>query len=381
MVLDTTTLRVALGVATFSLLILFFFSFRHTRLPYSGWWCVSLLLFLLGNVAFLFKGTEEQFWANPLGNVLSVGGAFSMWAGARSLRKLPPPKWQLAAGLSITVLASVVDDPVSNTWSGGLVYLGCMTAGIALASRELRLTEAAYTTIHKPMGWTTGFLAAYYFCRWTAYAVEGPDGPVFDLYFGQSSATLVTLVLLLALSFGMTTLSNDRLISVLGEKAARDSLTGLLNRGTFMDLAAQELHRLHTTRSVASLILADLDHFKAINDNHGHAAGDAALRIFAAACTGSVRSTDLVARYGGEEFIILLPGAGSDSAEKIATEISSSLASAGSSEGVKLPTVSYGVTSTSTATDLTAMIAAADSALYQAKSLGRNRVVTASPHS
>ncbi|MGO4653028.1 GGDEF domain-containing protein [Arthrobacter sp. 2RAF22] len=382
MVLDVTTLRVALGVVTLSLLILFCFSFRRTRSPYNGWWCVALLLFLLGNIAFLFKGTEQQIWATPLGNVLSVGGALSMWAAARSLRMLPPPKWQFAAGPAITALASVLDNPASNSWSGGLVYLGLMTGSMALASRDLWLMESASFKTQKSVAWATGLLAAYYFCRWTAFAVQGPDGPVFGLYFGQSMATLVTLVLLLAVSFGMTTLSNDRLISGLSERAARDHLTGLLNRGSFMDLAAEDLRRMHAAHSVTSLILADLDHFKAINDEHGHPAGDASLQAFASACTASVRSTDLLGRYGGEEFIILLPGASRENAETIATEISENLASTGSRQGIPVPTVSYGVTSSSApAPELTAMIAAADTALYKAKSLGRNRVVSADSRS
>ncbi|BAS12741.1 cellulose synthesis regulatory protein [Arthrobacter sp. Hiyo8] len=155
----------------------------------------------------------------------------------------------------------------------GLVYLGFMTVGIALASRDLWLLDSSYSHVHKSMALAAGFLAAYYFCRLSVYLVEGPSGPNFRLYFGPSMASLVTLILLVAVSFSMTALSNDQLINRLSERAARDNLTGLLNRGTFMELAIKELERLHTTNSVASLILADLDHFKAINDEYGHAAG------------------------------------------------------------------------------------------------------------
>jgi diguanylate cyclase (GGDEF)-like protein len=380
LVLDITTLRVALGVVALTLLLLFYASFRRTRSSYNGWWCIALLFFLAGNLAFLLNGTPYQVWANPSGNVLLVGGAFSVWTGARSLRMLPPPRWQFAAACGVTAIASVLESPGHNTWSGGLVYLGFMTVGIALASRDLWLLDSSYSHVHKSMALAAGFLAAYYFCRLSVYLVEGPSGPNFRLYFGPSMASLVTLILLVAVSFSMTALSNDQLINRLSERAARDNLTGLLNRGTFMELATKELERLHTTNSVASLILADLDHFKAINDEYGHAAGDTALQAFAAACTESVRSTDLVGRYGGEEFILLLPGASQERAESIAADINRSLAAAKSLDDIHVPTVSYGVTSTEfDAVDLTAMIAAADAALYEAKSLGRNRVVRASP--
>jgi diguanylate cyclase (GGDEF)-like protein len=380
LVLDITTLRVALGVVALTLLLLFYASFRRTRSSYNGWWCIALLCFLAGNLAFLLNGTPHQVWANPSGNVLLVAGALSVWTGARSLRMLPPPKWQFATACGVTALASVLESPGYNTWSGGLVYLGFMTLGIALASRDLWRLDSSYSHVHKSMALAAGFLAAYYFCRLAVYLVEGPTGPTFRMYFGPSIASLVTLVLLVAVSFSMTALSNDQLINRLSERAARDNLTGLLNRGTFMDLATQELERLHASSSVASLILADLDHFKAINDEYGHAAGDAALQAFAAACNESVRSTDLVGRYGGEEFILLLPGASQERAESIAADINRALAASKDLEDIHIPTVSYGVTSTGfDAVDLTAMIAAADAALYEAKSLGRNRVVRAAP--
>ncbi|MEZ2388637.1 GGDEF domain-containing protein [bacterium RCC_150] len=380
MVLDTTTLRIALGVVTFTLLLLFHGSFRRTNSPYNGWWCIALLFFLLGNLAFLLNGTIHQVWANPSGNALLVGGAFSVWTSARSLRMLPPPKWQFAAAIVVTVLASIVDNPATNTWSGGAVYLALMTVGIAFAARDLLVLDSNYSRVHKSMGYAAAFLAAYYFCRLALFLAEGPTGADFRVYFGSAVASLITLVLLVVVSFSMTALSNDQLINRLSERAARDNLTGLLNRGTFLELANQELQRLQATNSASALILADLDHFKAVNDEYGHPAGDTALQAFAAACTASVRSTDLVGRYGGEEFILLLPGANQERAEGIATDISRCLAGAHALNGIQFPTVSYGVASNQVdGGDLTAMIAAADGALYQAKSLGRNRVVRAAP--
>ena len=109
-------------------------------------------------------------------------------------------------------------------------------------------------------------------------------------------------------SFTMAELSYEQQTQDLRARATVDGLTGLLNRTAFLDLAEDELRRLNRASTTASLILADLDHFKAINDEYGHSAGDTALQAFADACMSTVRSTDLVGRYGGEEFIILLPG-------------------------------------------------------------------------
>ena len=119
MMLDTATLRVALAVVDLTLLLLFYFiTFRRTRSAYSGWWCMALLLFLSGNAAYLLDGTPYQVWSNPLGNVFLVGGAASIWAGARSLRTTTPKIWYLAAAPGITAVASVLDQPATNVWSG-----------------------------------------------------------------------------------------------------------------------------------------------------------------------------------------------------------------------------------------------------------------------
>ncbi|WP_035741421.1 GGDEF domain-containing protein [Arthrobacter sp. MA-N2] len=376
--LDPVSLKIALGVVAFTLCLLFFTSFRRTRSPYSGWWCLALVFLLSGNVAYLLSGTSLQIWAPLLGNTLLVAGAFSVWAGSRSLRLLPMPWWQLLAGPIVAAVAAALENPATNVWSGGLVYLAMMSTGMGLAAVELWRLKPSVSRAHRSLAVAAGVLAAFFLCQGIAYVVEGPDGPDFGTYLSSSATSLVTMVLLVSVSFSMTALSNEQLINGLNERATHDDLTGLLNRTAFMELATQEINRLHSAGSVSTLILADLDHFKALNDSHGHAAGDTAIQAFAAACRASVRNTDLVGRYGGEEFTILLPGANVESAEIVASEISRRLAAAESPEGITFPTVSYGIApSTASDAEVTHMIAAADKALYQAKSLGRNRTVCA----
>ncbi len=369
-----------MGVVALTLCLLFFGSFRRTRSAYSGWWCLALVFFLAGNVALLLTGTSQQAWADPAGNALLVAGAFSVWAGSRSLRLLPVPRWQLLAAPAVTAVASLLENPASNAWSGALVYLALMALGMGLATRELWLLNPGESQVRRSLALAAGVLAGYYFLRWPVFLIEGPDGPAFRTYLSPAVTSVLTIVLLVTVSFSMTALSNEQLINGLNERATRDGLTGLLNRTAFLELAAKEVTRLHTTGSVSTVILADLDHFKALNDGHGHAAGDAAIRAFAAACQASVRNTDLVGRYGGEEFIILLPGANPESARIIAALISRRLAATEPPAGIPFPTVSYGIApSTTRGPDLDRMIAAADDALYQAKALGRNRVVCADP--
>jgi hypothetical protein len=138
MVLDATTLRIAFGLMALVLVVLFYFSaYRVTRSPYSGWWCVALLFFLTGSACFLLNGTGHQIWANPLGNVLLVLGAVAVWTGARSPRTLPPLKWASMGLPAVTLIAAVPDNPATNTWAGGPVFLATMSISIGLASLEL----------------------------------------------------------------------------------------------------------------------------------------------------------------------------------------------------------------------------------------------------
>lgn len=375
MALDTATLRIAFGLMALVLGWLFYFSaYRATRSPYSAWWCIALVLYLCGSAAFLLDGTPHQWWANPLGNVLLVTGSVSVWSGARSLRTSPPRLWMFGAAPAVTLAASAVDNPASNTWSGGPVFLFSMSLMVGLASRELWRLEPGYSRVRIPMASAAASVSVFYLGRLVAFLLDGPEGPVFNTFFGSAVTTLVTMVMLVVVSFSMAALSTEQQTRALRMVATRDYLTGLLNRKAFLDLAAEQLADPAVAWASGALILADLDHFKAVNDTYGHAAGDQALQAFAAACQDTVRSTDLAGRYGGEEFVLLIPGASADRAVRIAEEVSRRLAQASRADGLQMPTVSYGVATYDAGTaGLDALIASADAALYTAKSLGRNR--------
>lgn len=384
--LDTTTLRVAFGVVALTLLVLFYFvSFRASRSAYCGWWCAALGLFLSGSAAYLLDGTTQQVWANPLGNTLLVVGACSVWAGTRVLRGQGVSIVVFAGAVVVTAVTAAVDDPADNTWAGGEAFLALMSLMVGLASRELWLVrpsaadllrrEVTFSPAVRALATMSGGFSVYYAMRTVAFVLDGPEGDVFDTYFGSDIATLATTVLLASVSFSMTSLSYERETEELRTRATRDGLTGLLNRTEFMRQAAAEWRGKRRSGAQGSLILADLDFFKEVNDNYGHAAGDYALQMFAATCRGIVRSTDLLGRYGGEEFIIFLPDVPAARAEQIAVEISQRLRELATPYDMPLPTVSYGIASTSDGLDLEGAIDRADRALYEAKSLGRDRVI------
>lgn len=163
--------------------------------------------------------------------------------------------------------------------------------------------------------------------------------------------------------------------------AQRDSLTGISNRQHFIENAQESLRYSAKDSRDASVLALDLDHFKSINDMHGHAAGDAVLKRVVAACQTHLRSIDVFGRFGGEEFTILLPDCDEAEAEQRAQTIRAAIAG---SRGVADPastgivaTASFGVASTRTSGyNLATLLANADSALYNAKRAGRNCVMT-----
>ncbi len=162
--------------------------------------------------------------------------------------------------------------------------------------------------------------------------------------------------------------------------ATTDGLTGALSRRAFRDEGARLLALARRHRHEVSCIALDLDHFKSVNDDHGHAAGDAVLFGAVAACRRLLRQTDLIGRVGGEEFAVLLPYADRAAALGVAEKLRAGIA-AESFDGHDGPfkvSASFGIaTVTPAANDLDSLLALADAALYRAKSEGRNRCVAA----
>jgi diguanylate cyclase (GGDEF)-like protein/PAS domain S-box-containing protein len=163
----------------------------------------------------------------------------------------------------------------------------------------------------------------------------------------------------------------------------RDHLTGVSNRAYFFEAAERQLTRSIRDGGSLALIILDIDHFKRVNDVHGHAAGDAVLREAARRCQAELRPEDIFARLGGEEFVALMPGATLADAAVAAERLRNALASEPlDGGGIQLRvTASFGCSalSTTSTASLPALLAAADRALYQAKRRGRDRVALSEP--
>jgi two-component system cell cycle response regulator len=167
----------------------------------------------------------------------------------------------------------------------------------------------------------------------------------------------------------------------LRQQATHDGLTGLLNRSAVMEILHRELARSHRENLPLSLLLVDLDHFKQINDEHGHLVGDAVLREASARMKSAIRRYDSIGRYGGEEFLVVLPGCdaagGTAQAERLRLALATRPFSVGGQAIAVTCSIGATLCSGVSLSDADGLVREADEALYTAKDHGRNRVVSA----
>lgn len=319
----------------------------------------------------------------------------------------------LAGGITLIAAAAIYrNDPIDGT-SGNHLYLAL--GGVALVMAVIRIVTRAQMTINlarasnvigilfiavivavsRPVAATATFFlwplitAAYFLPRRELVAVFGLFVVSFAVaLWGFSdfrSPTLMfipTLLVSFVLTVSMRLMRESLALQTanLERSASTDELTGLANRAVARDALHREIERSRRSGSPVSVALLDIDHFKAVNDLHGHAAGDTALRRVAALLADECRGADLPARYGGEEFIVVMPDTGLEAAQALADRLRKRVELG--TLGYPAPlTVSAGVsTLVGSDTGIDDVLAAADAALYEAKDAGRNRVCVAGRH-
>lgn len=379
--MDTATLRVAFGVVAVCVLILFYgATYRTTRAPYCGWWSLSMALFVTSALLFLLNGTPVQAVANPVANALAVAGGSCVWAAASSLHQGRPPWWQLSVAPSIVLAVSALDDPARDVWAGGGFFLAAMSVSFGFATWHLACvlrspgssmgSWAAHRFAITSLFAMSAAVTVYYGLRCGVFVAVGPSDPLFRYAFGSQATTLLTMAMLVVVTFSMSALSHLQQTTELRAQASHDGLTGLLNRTEFLRRAG----RMFDDPAVAehgAVLVADIDDFKGLNDSLGHAAGDRALIVFAAACQSVVGDRGVVGRIGGDEFGLVLPEG--ELAEPTAIEIARQYRH--HAAGMWRSSVSFGIAAVDADAGVKDTIIRADVALYQAKAAGRDRVV------
>ena len=257
---------------------------------------------------------------------------------------------------------------------------------MVLASGYAACAYALLIRVQQPLRtsyWFTGMLFALLAALLLVRAVMIWHSHL-DNYGLYASITLNPLTFLVAcmlqagVTFGFLLMLNYQLVAGIQKVASRDTLTGAFNRRRLEEEATRLQSRCRRTGDNFAVMLIDIDQFKYVNDNYGHPVGDEVLRNLATIAQASIRTEDYFARYGGDEFCILLPSTSAEDALGLAERLRLSYATRMRSvAGFTLnSTVSIGIAdSFRLGLDFKAIIAAADTALYEAKQSGRNRVI------
>lgn len=338
-------------------------------------WAAAPMLWFLCTVALgsTAGGTPSQ-WVVMVGNTALLAGSVICHAGGRTFYGLPPHwrRWWGSGAVVMLVLAYfswvqpryvhrlVVMSGSLAVLYGAFAVLVARHGGRRFAARLLLVVLVVFTAI----------LAVR--CVTALLSNESVD--LFQTSLMQSIYLTAYVVAALMLSICAVLAANDRLRMELETLASNDSLTLLPNRRTLLAAAADELLRAQRSGAGPALVMIDLDHFKAINDTHGHQHGDAVLLHFAQRARAALRATDTLGRFGGEEFLLLLPQTGMPGAFTVTAHVRAAL---NAGHALDCP-FSAGVATWHGPHDtLDAMLARADGALYNAKRNGRNRTLAA----
>lgn len=380
--LDMLTMSVASVAVTAVLgLVLVFTWVRERQSPFVGLWGLALLLTCIAIVTGMSASVRDAATALTLGNALLVLAEAIKWRAARGFGHRSVRLGWILAGPALFLIA---------VHSGYLVSFGSRL--ILLCSLLAIYNFAAAFELARPDGaqlvsrWPVVVLlivTALGFLSWVPLIGVMPieqASAVFSIEY-LPWVILYTLLVRVALAFTVLSMAKERQEWEQRIDAMTDELTGLPNRRALFEAADALCHKDLKDEPI-SVLLFDLDHFKATNDGYGHETGDLVLKLFARKLSERLDGACIVARLGGEEFAAILPGAGPEEALAAGEDVRRAFArSAAFVNGIALgATVSVGAASDGTFnSDLDGLFRRADAALYAAKRAGRNRVELLEP--
>lgn len=351
-------------------------------------WTVTGALLLVNNLLGIaaIKLHASHFLIPGIANALYIAGHYGILAGLRRHFGLPTG-WKLL--LSCVALVPFLHAlPLMRE---SVVYrLLVLTPVIASINLAVMLTLWRHVRRDQRAAYLPLFVVELVFmlqlCARTAYllASEGQTLTFLGSQFLQTSGSLFVLIFLSVATMSCALIVLHQQAQALRRVSVTDALTGWLNRRAMNELAAREFRRCHTAADELFFITFDIDHFKSINDRHGHDVGDAALRHVTSLAAGAVRGNDALFRIGGEEFAVLVSGADAAHVHDIAERLRERIAAMPLGvDGATVPmTVSVGVARMDARDERwEQVLQRADKALYRAKEQGRNRVVVHAPGS
>lgn len=346
------------------------------------WWGLPLMFNGVALTLYTRVGWQSDFISIAFGNAARIFALGCMWYGIRLFAGRRPP-WGAISGMSLLWVLLCLYPPFIESMGARIAVVSLLHALIAaFAAHELWRDRSDGLRSRLPLA---GAFASYGLLMLVRTAMV----PFAPFPFGAQPLDANWLAIFSWLVVGHAIFAAVFFMAMTMERreaeqrsfALSDPLTGLLNRRAFGDFAQRMGRRRAGLRDPMAVMVLDLDHFKLVNDRHGHDVGDRMLKAFAESSEDSLRPTDQLFRMGGEEFCFVLPGTNSDDAILIAERVRRAFEAVEveTANGPVSTTVSIGIAATSFAVDVETLLAAADAAVYEAKARGRNRVVVAEP--
>jgi len=383
MLLDNHTLIFSLMLVSATMSIGIFVASRQNEREGLRRWGAAMAVMAIAWLLVDTRGHIPDVASIVLANTLFSTAISLEIAAIYEYRGLPWPRWRCILPVAAIVTAFSVlplQDMRGHFLASSLIY-GVQLAILALALIEdkgLRTGHAWWliflTTISAlPMMALRGLGAYFGHMKFATMQSRMMPNEI------QLAIFVFLMVMITLGSLGFILMIKERADREIRKLALTDPLTGMLNRRAFMDHAEQELAFAQRNRLPLSVIMLDVDHFKAINDKHGHLVGDLVLINLVRQLARRLRAQDIIGRYGGEEFCILLPGTGDAGAHAAAESLRQVIESTTLAEDISV-TVSLGLSVYAPSPehrdiDFSALIEDADRALYQAKREGRNRTI------
>ena len=372
-----------LGIMSGAISAVVFGSLVRSGIPGLFRWISANVLIVAALVALAFSDSSPTPFAVVFASSLFAGAAFLVLQGCRLFFGLQPSRLLEVVAFVLLVVGiihwsyfSPNADARIVVMSGFLAYVRLMVAWTTYTKRPLHRPGYSYQfvaiiaalggLVHIARGLAAGL-------GWEHHTRFLEPTPMTIAFLGLGIVTLPCL------SIGALMLAYDRMAERMERLAAIDELTGALVRREFMAQAELQLERANRARSRFVVAILDIDHFKAVNDAHGHAAGDRALAHFSSIVSQGIRRGDIFGRLGGEEFAILFPETTRADALTLVNSLRLHLAASTLPvlHGEVTCTFSAGVDEYQANEILANLMARADAALYSAKAMGRNRVVSA----
>ena len=359
---------------------------RRAALHWSAFAGLSTLSFVALVVALHQPMPLPAEYLRATGNVFGVAAMLALHRGIRLFVGAPPSTTAYALGLVVVLFASWLGLSPAHAVvrvSVNSAVLTVIALGIAADlyryGRNVVRQRHTWLLSVPLVAAAAGFSLRGVRAMWHPESVATEMTADSGLNVGSAIAYMV-----IALTFHATLIGLvfGRLLADLRHRSRHDGLTGLLNRRTMEETLLSQVQRSRRTGEPFTVLMLDLDHFKAINDRHGHAAGDRALKHTAAALKAELREVDALGRFGGEEFLVLMPGTTVEAARPVAERLRTALTTdAPRIDGATPPlSASIGIAQwRGPAEEPSRLLMRADAALYRAKMRGRDCVVVDSP--